>query len=105
MQPHRFLSRITSQVQDRSMISIRIALAMLWSLGIAMSVVQLSGCNSGATGIAGTAPVSGKVTYKGQAVADASVSFMGEAAGSRTAIGRTGADGVYSLRTLETAGA
>jgi len=46
-----------------------------------------------------TAPVSGKVTYKGKAVANADVAFVPED-GSRIASGRTSADGRFTLGTF-----
>lgn len=41
-------------------------------------------------------PVTGKVTYNGQAVADATVTFVGP---SNSAFGRTDAEGKFKLRT------
>src|SRR5437867_1191633 len=61
-----------------------------------------AGCQRG--GIAGTVPVVGKITYKGQPVADATVTFIGEG-DARPAVAITDAAGVYRLKTLDTAGA
>jgi len=55
------------------------------------------GC-SGSSGPA-TAPVSGLVTYKGQPLADADVSFAPEG-GGRVATGRTDASGRFTLGTF-----
>jgi hypothetical protein len=63
----------------------------------------VSGC--GEAGVEGVVPVSGKVTYKDQPVADATVTFVGEGAGAAAAVGNTSSDGSYSLRTLNTEGA
>jgi len=60
------------------------------------------GCNRG--GALGTAPVVGKVTYKGQLVTNATVTFIGEG-DTRTAVSVTDASGVYRLKTLDIAGA
>jgi hypothetical protein len=51
-----------------------------------------------------TIPVSGKVTYKGQLVEGATVSFIPDGEG-RPAIAITGAGGAYRLMTLDVAGA
>jgi hypothetical protein len=67
------------------------------------SALFFAGCSG--SGVAGTVPVSGKVTYKGQPVGGATVSFIGEAGGSRGAVAVSEADGTYKLRTLETEGA
>ena len=52
----------------------------------------------------GTAPVGGKVTYNGQPVAGATVSFVPDGDG-RPATAITGADGAYNLTTLNWPGA
>jgi hypothetical protein len=52
----------------------------------------------------GTVPVTGKVTYKGQAVEGATVSFMGEG-DARPATAVTAANGSYELMTLDYRGA
>src|SRR5207253_6972041 len=54
-------------------------------------------------GVSGTVPVSGKVTYKGQPVAQATVTFIGEGE-ARTAVAITDARGVYQLKTLDSVG-
>lgn len=65
--------------------------------------ILAAGCSGG--GIGGTAPVSGKVTYNGQAVEGAVVSFIGVGDGSRVATAVSGADGAYELTTADTKGA
>lgn len=67
-----------------------------------VAVTWLAGC-SGAS-IPNTIPVSGKVTYKGQPVGSATVTFVGEA-NTRPATALTSADGTYSLMTLDSQGA
>lgn len=47
------------------------------------------------------APVSGKVTYKGQPVVDAAVTFI-NASSPRTAVGVTNAQGEFALTTFDT---
>lgn len=51
-----------------------------------------------------TVPVTGKVTYKNQPVAAATVSFIGEE-NLRPAVAITEPDGTYSLKTLDADGA
>jgi hypothetical protein len=70
---------------------------------LAAVLLLISGC-SGVSGISGTVPVSGKVTYKDQAVAGATVSFLG-AGEARPATAITAADGTYKLMTLDAVGA
>ncbi|HVX12531.1 MAG TPA: carboxypeptidase-like regulatory domain-containing protein [Pirellulales bacterium] len=48
-----------------------------------------------------TVPVKGKVTYKGQPLADASISFISTAPDGKIAGGLTDAQGMYTLMTLE----
>lgn len=48
-----------------------------------------------------TIPVSGKVTFKGQPVGGAIVSFAPKSQGGRAASGQTDASGVYKLTTLK----
>jgi hypothetical protein len=72
------------------------------TLGVALSTF-LVGCSGGST-ISGTVPVSGKVTYKGQPVSGASVTFIGEGE-ARSAAAMTTADGSYKLMTLDSEGA
>lgn len=63
-------------------------------------VVAAAGCaNEG-----GLVPVRGKVTYKGAPVAGATVLFMGDET-TRPATAISGADGSYSLTTLDAPGA
>lgn len=77
--------------------------ALLHIVCIAAAGIML-GCGSGG-GISGTAPVSGKVTYKGQPVAGASIGFYSDAAEGRVAVATSGADGSYELMTLDSKGA
>lgn len=67
-----------------------------WALGF------VGGCSS--SNPLGTLPVSGKVTYNGQPVAGATVTFVGDG-NTRTATAITGADGSYQLATLNYPGA
>src|SRR5581483_2239060 len=59
--------------------------------------VLLAGCPAGSSRDAGTVPVTGKVTYNGQGVEGATVTFAAE---GMTAPGAamTGSDGSYTLR-------
>jgi len=66
------------------------------------TALLLAGCSAGS--ISGTAPVQGTVTYNGQPVAGATVSFVGEG-DARMAVATTDAGGSYQLMTLDTAGA
>jgi len=72
---------------------------------IAISFMAAIAIGCGGGGVSGTIPVSGKVTYKGQPVAGAIVTFNAEGAEGRTAVAVSGADGTYKLRTLESDGA
>ncbi len=65
-------------------------------------IFLLFGCNSAS--ITGTVPVGGKVTYKGAPVEGAIVTFVPEGNG-RTATATTAAGGVFSLTTVDAAGA
>src|SRR5262245_31335728 len=68
-------------------------------------VVQLSFCAGCVQpNRLGTVPVSGKVTYKGQPVSGATVSFIPDGEG-RPATAITAADGGYKLTTLDADGA
>ncbi len=75
-------------------------------LALAVSAVLVSGCGGGSGGFA-TAKVRGKVTFDGQPVADASVTFTPQksADGGKTgqtgksAAGTTDKDGVFVLST------
>ncbi len=55
-------------------------------------------------GNSGLAPVTGKVTYQGKPVPEATIVFVGEGS-ARPAIAISAADGTYSLRTLDANGA
>jgi hypothetical protein len=70
------------------------------------SIVALAfffaGCSEGNR--LGTVPVAGKVTYKGQPVPGATISFIPDGDG-RPATAITAADGVYQLITLDAPGA
>jgi Carboxypeptidase regulatory-like domain len=72
-------------------------------LGLATLAVLFAGCASRGD-LPRTVPVSGKVTYKGQPVEGATVSFIGEGE-TRTATARTAADGTFHLMTLDAQGA
>ena len=72
------------------------------ALAITLTLVALTGCP--ATNELGTVPVSGKVTYKGEAVEGATVSFLGEG-NERPATAVSGAGGDYKLMTLTYDGA
>lgn len=67
-------------------------------VGLALSTTLLAGCTGG--GGPKTVPVSGKVTYQGQAVVGAQVVFMAPGA-PRPATGVTDGNGVYRLGTLK----
>lgn len=58
------------------------------------------GCSGGAQNPP-TAPVTGKVTYKGQAVEGAAVKFVPNNSEANVANATTGADGTYALSTFE----
>ncbi len=81
---------------------------LIRSVCLAISAVAtaclLAGCSSGG-GIPGTAPVTGKVTYNGQPVDGASISFIGQAETQRPAGALSGPDGAYALKTGDTDGA
>lgn len=62
----------------------------------------LVGCNSAS--ISGTVPASGKVTYKGNPIEGAIVTFVPEGTG-RTATATTAVGGLFSLTTVDAAGA
>ena len=70
---------------------------------IAVVCLFLAGCGSGS--VSGTSPVKGKVTYNGQPVEGATISFYSEAEGVRPAVAISGSDGTYELKTLDTTGA
>src|SRR6185436_15007727 len=69
----------------------------------ALALALCLGCGGGSD-LPHTVPVSGKVTYKGQAVGGATVLFTGEG-GVRTATAITASDGSYHLMTLDAKGA
>ena len=62
----------------------------------------LAGCGGGGGGVARpkTVKVTGKVVYKGQPVAGASVAFLGDGS-STPALGRTDAEGRFELTTFD----
>ena len=62
----------------------------------------LVGCNTGS--LSGTVPASGKVTYKGNPVEGAIVTFLPEGEG-RPATATTVTGGTFSLTTVDSAGA
>jgi Carboxypeptidase regulatory-like domain len=61
-----------------------------------------AGCDRGS--VSGAVPVRGKVTYGGQPVAGATVTFISESE-SRPAVAVTDASGTFQLKTLDSAGA
>jgi hypothetical protein len=67
-----------------------------------VAVLLCLGC--GQSNPLGTVPVGGKVTYNGQAVDAATVSFIPDGDG-RPATAKTGSDGTYNLNTLDWPGA
>jgi hypothetical protein len=69
-------------------------------LWIAIMAVLVVGCSDGS----GLVPVTGKVTYNGQPVAGATVVFVGDGT-TRPATAISGADGSYSVMTLDAPGA
>jgi len=69
---------------------------------IVAMVLVIVGCTRG-SGVQ-TVPVSGKVTYKGQPVEGATISFMPEGE-TRPATAISGPGGAYRLMTLDAAGA
>ncbi len=64
-----------------------------------VALVVLAGCQAGSE--LDTVPVSGTVTLDGQAVAGVTVAFKPKASGGRGAAGVTGADGQFTLTTLQ----
>jgi hypothetical protein len=70
---------------------------------VVVSIFLVAGCGGG--GVSGTSPVRGKVTYNGEAVEGATISFYSEAEGVRPAVAVSASDGTYELKTLDTAGA
>lgn len=70
---------------------------------VVLSVLLVAGCGAG--GVSGTSPVRGKVTYNGQPVEGATISFYSEAEGVRPAVAVSASDGTYELKTLDTTGA
>ena len=69
---------------------------------VVLLLTTIGGCGPGNT--LGTMPVSGKVTYKGQSVEGATVSFIPDGDG-RPATAITKAGGAYQLTTLDSVGA
>ena len=68
-----------------------------------LALATFSGCSNRGD-LPPTVPVSGKVTYKNQPVAGATVTFIGEG-DLRPAVAITESDGNYSLKTLDADGA
>lgn len=66
------------------------------------TIAVLAGCSGG--GLAGLYPVSGTVTYQGQPVEGASISFIGKGE-TRPATAVSKKDGTYELYTLDSRGA
>lgn len=69
---------------------------------IVLAALPAMGCNRG--GVTGSVPVTGTVTYKGQPVAGATVTFI-SGGDARTAVAVTDRAGRYQLTTLDSAGA
>ena len=76
---------------------------LIYIASLIVACTVLVGCSKPGT-VSGTYPVSGKVTYKGQAVSNATVTFVGKG-DARSATAMSGSDGVYKIRTLESEGA
>jgi hypothetical protein len=81
---------------------------ILFHVGVACLLSWSAGCGgaSGAANREKTIPVTGKVTYNGEPVADATVTLVPDAPppdaiGKRAAFGRTDSSGRFSLRTFE----
>lgn len=77
---------------------------MKWQLSALFSLVLLVGCGSAEPDKKGTAPVTGKVTYEGQAVTGGTLLFSPIAEGSSNKSGKTGtatikSDGTYVMTT------
>src|SRR5262245_26970608 len=90
----RFRSRVEG-------FGVRMVAEFILTFSVASAMLPV-GCNRGS--VLGTVPVSGKVTYRGQAVANATVTFIGEG-DARAAVAVTDPRGVYRLKTLDSAGA
>lgn len=70
----------------------------------ALIITSGIGCSKGGAAAANrlaTQKVTGKITYKGQAVADAHVSFHPKSEQGPGAFGRTNGEGVFTLQTYE----
>jgi hypothetical protein len=67
------------------------------SLGGLLALAVATGCTPSGVPVA---QVRGKVTYKGKAVANASISFIPDARGVAPALGKTNADGEYRVTTF-----
>ncbi len=67
---------------------------------LAASVLLAAGCSSAPGDRPKTAPVRGLVTYRGEPLAGARVTFFNPEA-NRSAIGETGPDGRFTLTTFE----
>ena len=66
---------------------------------VSLVLVGLVGC--GGDGLPPPVPVSGTITLKGKAVADATVTFLSTDGGT-SASGKTGSDGTFKLTTVNT---
>lgn len=71
----------------------------IWFGICAVSFVFAAGCSGDAADVPKTVAVSGTVSYNGNPVAGATVTFMGEGA-PRAAIGTTDAEGKFQLSTF-----
>ena len=68
--------------------------------GLLLVCLATMGCVRGDSGRPQTAPVSGRITFRGQPVANAAVTFVCSGA-PRFSSGRTDADGKFKLSTFE----
>jgi hypothetical protein len=86
-------------MNNHSRLSTLIRTLAIWPV----AALLLVGCSK-APGVTGVVPVTGKVTYNGQPVEGALVSFIGEG-DQRPATALTAADGTFALTTLDAPGA
>jgi len=84
-----------------ALFSLRLRVFVKLGIGLLILICPVAGCSSNSTG---TTPVSGRVTYKGQPVEGATISFVPEGDG-RPATSISGSGGVYHLMTLDAIGA